>query len=169
MKLRTLLCAGAVGMATIACGTEQDPSETVERALASAQLNDVDAEWEGTGRVLHIKGEVPTATDRSRAEAVAKESLGTKGQVVNEVTVEGTHTEIADDLDSGIETRVENLFENDATLLDFDVDAEVLNGVVTLTGEVQTEAQKNRVTDLARTIPGVKDVANAVTVKPPAR
>jgi len=43
----------------------------------------------------------------------------------------------------------------------------VHNGVVTVKGEVRTAEEKNKVTELVRAAPGVKDMANALEIKPP--
>ena len=58
------------------------------------------------------------------------------------------------------------MIDNDATLRDRDISFDVVNGVVTVTGDVQTAAEKARVTELVREAPGVKDMANALTIKP---
>jgi len=43
---------------------------------------------------------------------------------------------------------------------------EVLDGVVTLSGSVQTQKQKTRAGTIAKKVKGVKSVANNITVQP---
>ena len=45
------------------------------------------------------------------------------------------------------------------------LDAISKNGVVTLTGTVETESQKNKATKLAKKVNGVKQVVNNLTIK----
>ena len=56
--------------------------------------------------------------------------------------------------------------EDDQVLRDRDIDFDVTNGVVTVKGEVRTVDEKTRVTELVRAAAGVKDMANALEVKP---
>jgi osmotically-inducible protein OsmY len=47
-----------------------------------------------------------------------------------------------------------------------DVNFEVVNGVVTIKGEVRSAQEKNRVTQIVKAAPGVKDFANALEIQP---
>ncbi len=47
------------------------------------------------------------------------------------------------------------------------IDVEVKNGVVTLTGQVATEKQKNKAESLAKKVKGVKSVINKIQITPP--
>jgi hyperosmotically inducible protein len=73
---------------------------------------------------------------------------------------------IANDLDGGIETRLDNLVDEEADLADDSIDFDANNGVVTITGTVKSTAERDKVGDLARSQPGVKDVVNSLEVKP---
>ena len=44
---------------------------------------------------------------------------------------------------------------------------EVANGMVVVKGWVRSAAERTRVEELAKAAPGVKDVANALEIKPP--
>lgn len=47
------------------------------------------------------------------------------------------------------------------------IDVDVKGGVVTLTGQVATEKQKNKAESLAKKVKGVKSVVNKVQITPP--
>jgi len=157
-----LVCAlGAAG-----CNRGPDPENQISKALKDAQLNDVKVDWDKDAHIAHLKGTVDQATDRQRAEDVASAAVGTSGRVLNEVTVKGLNERVADDLDGGIKTRLKDLVAADNNLKEHDIDFDVNNGVVTVKGSVASAAEKNRVTELVKTSPGVKDVANALEIKP---
>jgi osmotically-inducible protein OsmY len=73
---------------------------------------------------------------------------------------------IADDFDGALENRLDELVDNDPNLKDDGISFDANNGVVTITGDVDTTAERDRVGDIARSQPGVKDVVNSLEVKP---
>jgi osmotically-inducible protein OsmY len=87
--------------------------------------------------------------------------------VLNEVTIKGLNETTAGSLDGQIKNQLQKMLDNDPILRDRDVDFEVNNGVVTVKGEVRTADEKNKITELVRAAPGVKDMANALEIKPP--
>jgi osmotically-inducible protein OsmY len=46
-----------------------------------------------------------------------------------------------------------------------DVNIQVANGMVAITGEVRTADEKNKVEQLVKAAPGVKDVANGLQIR----
>lgn len=143
-----------------------DPQKTAEQALKDANLDKVSVDWDKDARVAHLKGTVDTADDRQRAETVASRAVGTSGRVLNEVTIAGNNEKNADDLDGGIKTRLKNLVSEDAVLKQRNIDFDVNNGMVTVKSDVRTAAEKGKVTDLIKTVPGVKDSVNSLEIKP---
>jgi osmotically-inducible protein OsmY len=93
-------------------------------------------------------------------------AVGTSGKVLNEVTIRGINDKTAGNFDGDIKNGLEKIINDDPTLRDRDISFDVVNGVVTVRGDVQTAAEKARVTELVREAPGVKDMANALTIKP---
>ena len=144
-----------------------NPTEQVQSGLRSANLNDVNVEWDTSARIAHLKGTVDRPTDRQRAEDIATATVGTTGTVLNEVTIKGLNDTTAGNLDSEIKSQLKKMRDADAILRDRDIDFEVNNGVVTVKGEVRNAEEKNKVTELVRAAPGVKDMANALEIKPP--
>jgi osmotically-inducible protein OsmY len=168
-RIAVLCVVGAVGAAAAGCSTASNPSEEVRSGLKAANLNEVEVEWDRSARIAHLKGTVDRATDRQRAEDIATATVGTTGKVLNEVTIKGLNDTTAGNLDSAIEGQLKKMRDADAILRDRDIDFEVHNGVVTVKGEVRTADEKNKVTELVRAAPGVKDMANALEIKPPKR
>ena len=140
-----------------------DYQARVNDDLKANKLDDVRADWKEDEKALHLKGEVQQASDKTRAEELAKQVVGTSGRVVNEVTVEGTNAEAMDDQ---LEQRLDQAFKEDdewdKDKLDLTFDSKA--GVVTITGDAPTEVAKARVEQKVRTIPGVKDVVNNLEV-----
>ena len=159
-----LALAAALGVA--ACNTGPNPSEDVLKALKAASLNDVVVEWDSAARIAHLKGTVDKPTDRQRANEIASATVGTTGTVLNEVTIKGLNETIAGNLDGEIKSQLKKMRENDPVLRDRDITFEINNGVVTVKGEVRTADEKNKVTELVKAAPGVKDMANALEIKP---
>jgi osmotically-inducible protein OsmY len=162
----------AVGAAVLAstvllgCTREPDVKEQVDRSLKQANLDEVNVDYDKNARVVHLKGSVDTAAERQRAEEVATSAVGTTGTVLNELTVAGMNDDTADDLDGQIKDRLKEMVSSDQVLRDRNVDFDVNNGVVTVSGDVRTASEKTKVTELVKSAPGVKDFANELEVKP---
>ena len=56
------------------------------------------------------------------------------------------------------------MVDRDTTLTDRDINFDVNNGVVTVKGRVRSAAEKNRVAELVKSAPGVKDFANGLEI-----
>jgi osmotically-inducible protein OsmY len=163
-----VLAAAALLMAapiTTACNRQPDVEEQVSKSLDEANLDNVNVEWDREAKVAHLKGEVQNPADRQKAEEIATAAVGTSGTVLNELTVSGMNEDTADDMDGQIRDRLAELIDNDPTLKDRNVDFDVNNGVVTAKGEVRTAAEKQKVTQLVKSAPGVKEFANSVEIK----
>ena len=165
---QSILAAGLVtGLAAVAaCNKGPDPSDNAQKALKSANLDDVKVDWDKDAHIAHLKGTVEAPADRTRAEEVATAAVGTSGRVLNEVTVKNLDEKTADDLDGRIKSDLKKMVDNDPVLRDRHIDFDVNNGVVTATGTVRTATEKQKVTALVRSEPGIRDMANAVEIKP---
>lgn len=166
--MRNWIAAGVVMVAVSATGCERQPDveDMAEGALQSVALDEkVNAEFDEAAGVVRLSGTVDSADQRSRAADAVRASIGAHAQVANEIVVEGAHEKAADDLDGGIEERFETLMEETKDLDGRDVDLRVENGVVTLSGAVRTDAERTKVEGLARSIPGVNQVINGITVE----
>jgi osmotically-inducible protein OsmY len=153
------------GFAASGCSTGPDPSADVTKALKDANLPQITVDWDGDARVAHLKGTVDQTADRQRAEELAAAAVGTSGKVLNEVTIRNINEKTAGDYDSRIKSDLSKLIDNDPLLKDQDIDFDVNNGAVTITGEVRSAQEKQRVGDIVHSAAGVKDMANALKIK----
>jgi osmotically-inducible protein OsmY len=167
MKHMRFATAVLIVVSMAACNRAPDPSDTAQKALKDANLADVKVDWDRDARIAHLKGTVDTPTDRQRAEDVAAAAVGTSGKVLNEVTIKGVNDRTAGDFDSDIKRTLKKMINDDPLLRDRDIDFDVNNGAVTVKGSVRTAAEKNKVTELVRAAPGVKELANALEIKEP--
>jgi osmotically-inducible protein OsmY len=69
--------------------------------------------------------------------------------------------------DATITARVKSRFAEDKTVAATRIQVETLKGVVQLSGFAVSEAEKQRAAQIAASVPGVKQVQNAVVVRPP--
>lgn len=152
-------------LATFACGRGPDTEENVRKALDQANISSVTVDVDEDAGVVHLSGTVDSMSDRTRAEEVAAAAVGTSGRVLNEVTVRGLNDDTAGDLDDEILNTLDRMVDNDPVLRERDINFEVANGAVTIKGEVRTAQEKSRVSDIVKSAPGVKDMANALDIR----
>lgn len=144
-----------------------DVSGPIKDALKSAGLKDVSVSQDRDKGVVTLKGKVDTDSDKARAESIAK-SLAA-GQVVgDEIAVlppgsESTAKAVNSDLDAGIKKNLDAaLLQNG---LHDQVKFSVTQGVVTLTGEVNSQALRSEAQQVATGVPNVTQVVNKLDVK----
>ena len=144
-----------------------DVTDNVRRSLDQAGFKDVSVSEDRDKGVVTLNGSVATESDKAQAESIAKEnaqSLVVADQIA--VRPPGNESEartIDSDLDKAIEKNL------DAALvkhrLKKDVKYDVKNGVVTLKGDVPSQAKRQQVEKLAAAVPNVKQVVNELEVK----
>jgi hyperosmotically inducible protein len=159
----------AVGMLAGCSQTEKPPdvAVSIRSALDQAGFKKVLVKQDRDKGVVTLGGQVEADADKSQAEALAKSLAG--GEVVaDEIAVlplgaESDARAINADLDKGIE---QNL---DAALIQSKlhkgVTYAVKSGVVTLTGEVDSQAKRREVATVAGAVPNVQQVVNDLQVK----
>jgi hyperosmotically inducible periplasmic protein len=174
MKMKGFSFAAFLVVVSLAVGCDRaadgpDYEARVNDQLKTANLNDnVKVDWKADERLLTLSGEVERAADKARAEELAQQVVGTAGRVVNEIEVEGADYGRVDDR---IEEQLDRMFE-DRTEWDFDgrgVSFDSEQGVVTITGTVESDATKQKIGQRARALDGVKDVVNKLDVDPKRR
>ena len=166
-RLSTIAAALLVAGGLTACNTAPDPGDQVRDALKAAAIDDVNVNYDRDSKAIHLRGSVESAAIKQRAEQVATKAVGTSGNVLNELTVEGTTGEkVADDLDGKIRTQLNDMVDADAILKDRDVNFDVNNGAVEIKGTVASAAEKDQVGKMVRGVQGVKDMANGLEVRP---
>src|SRR5262245_1248644 len=149
-----------------ACNRPIDPSNKVSDALKQANIDDVRANYDSDSKVVHLNGNVQTTAARDRAGEVAERAVGTSGKVLNEVTVENVDKNSANDNDGQIRSQLNDMVDRDPQLTDRSINFDVNNGAVEIKGTVASAAEKTKVTEMARSVTGVRDVANGLTVDP---
>ena len=117
--------------------------------------------------IVTLTGKVATDDDKARAESIARSIAGAE-VVSNQIGVrpagdESTAKKVDSDLDSGIDKNLEAMLIQHR--LRRDVKYDVANGVVTLRGDVPSQAQRSSIEKLAEQVPNVKQVVNELEVK----
>jgi len=167
--MRKYLIGVALGgvLVVAACNRGPDVQVMADGALASSAMADqVKAHYDREAKVVRLSGTVASDEAKTRATEAVTASVGSHAQIANEIVVQGRNEELADDLDGGIRQRFATLQGMTPLLKDQNVEIRVANGVVTLTGEVRSEADRTQAADMVRGIPGVRDVVNGTTIKP---
>ena len=167
--LVTLVTHMIVGTVAGCSGTTKSPdvSDSIRKSLDQAGLQDVSVSQDRDKGVVTLGGHVPSDSGRAQAESIAKSIAG--DQVVsNQIGVippagESEAKTVNSDLDKGIEKNL------DAALIQHrlhkGVKYDVKNGVVTLTGEVNSQARRAQVEKVASAVPNVQQVVNELQVK----
>jgi osmotically-inducible protein OsmY len=165
VALTALIAVGTI-MGCQTSAKSPDVSETIRKSLDQAGFKDVSVAQDRDKGIVTLGGKVATQSDKARAETLAQ-SLAA-GQVVADqiaVTPVGAGKETAavnSDLDEGIEKNLDAvLIQNKMHDL---VKYAVKNGVVTLTGQVNSEVQRTGAQQMASAIPNVLQVVNALDV-----
>ena len=166
MIRQLLWSAFLAAMCVAACERRPDTGEHVRKALGEARIDQVEVKVDDQANIVHLRGNVASMEERTRAQAVADAVVGTTGRVLNETTVKGLNEEDAGDLDRQIESALDRMIDRDSLLKQRDINFDVLNGMVTIKGEVRNADEKSRVGDLAKVAPGVKDIANGLAIHP---
>jgi hyperosmotically inducible protein len=144
-----------------------DVADNIHTALVQAGLKDVSVSQDRDKGVVTLGGQVTSDSDKTQAEALAK-SLAGPQVVADQIAVitpglEKESRAVNSDLDEGIEKNL------DAALilnrLHSDVKYEVKNGVVTLTGDVNSENKRAHAQKVASEVPNVTQVVNNLQVK----
>jgi osmotically-inducible protein OsmY len=159
----------AVGILAACSQTVKPPTiaASIRSALDQAGFKKVSVDEDRGKGVVTLGGSVGADADKAQAEALAKSLAG--GEVVaDQIAVlplgaESDARTMNSDLDNGIE---QNL---DAALIQSKlrkgVKCAVKSGVVTLTGEVDSQSRRRAVEKVAASVPNVQQVVNELQVK----
>jgi hyperosmotically inducible periplasmic protein len=170
LTLHSTLAALALMGILIGCSQtakSPDVSGDIRKSLDQASLKDVSVSQDRDKGVITLGGHVVADTQKAEAETIAKTAAA--GQVVaDEIVVlpqgmESQAKTVNTDLDKGIKSNldaalVQNQMQKNVT---YDVNA----GVVTLKGEVPSEAARTNTASVAMGVPNVKQVVNELQVK----
>jgi hyperosmotically inducible protein len=174
--LKTLnLCAASLALliAGLFVGCSQtstkspDVSGNIRQSLDQAGFKNVSVSQDREKGVVTLGGHVAADGDKAQAASIAMSIAG--GQVVsNQIAVippgsEGAAKAVNSDLDGGIEKNLDAaLIQNK---LHKSVKYDVKNSVVTLTGEVDSQLERQQAESIASSVPNVRQVVNELQVK----
>jgi hyperosmotically inducible periplasmic protein len=144
-----------------------DVSDSIRKSLDQAGLKDVSVSQDRDKGVVTLGGHVAGDADKSQAESIAK-SIATGQVVANQIAVmppggESEAKAVNSALDQGIEKNLHAaLIQNRLQKI---VKYDVKNGVVTLTGEVNSQSKRALAEQIASAVPNVKQVVNDLQIK----
>jgi hyperosmotically inducible periplasmic protein len=165
--LLTLLAVGVFVGCSGDSAKSPDVSDSIRKSLDQAGLKDVSVSQDRDKGIVTLGGQVASDNDKSQAESLAKSLAGAQ-VVANQIAVVPSGVEkeakaVNSDLDKGIEKNLDAaLIQN---RMHDNVKYDVKSGVVTLTGEVNSQAKRDRAEKVATTVPNVKQVVNDLQVK----
>lgn len=142
-------------------------SSSIRKSLDQAGLKDVSVSQDRDKGVVTLGGQVATQDSKTQAESIAKSFAG--GQVVaDEIAVvpSGQATEVKavnDDLDQGIGKNLDAILIQNK--MHDSVNYKVKNGVITLSGQVDSEEMRRNAQNLATSVPKVQQVVNDLQIK----
>jgi hyperosmotically inducible protein len=112
---------------------------------------------------VQLSGFVNERSQKDRAGTIAKDVPGAH-EVINNISVKSSQGSGQFVDDSTLTRRVKDVLGDDVYKYP-DVKVATANGTVQLSGFVNEQAQKDNAGKLAKSVPGVKDVINNITVK----
>ena len=139
----------------------------VEQALNQAGLKSVNVSQDRDKGVVTLTGDVETEADKQRAEGIAK-SMVRSAVIANEIGVRPSGLESeAKKVDSSLDSAIEKNFEALVVgrQLGHDIKYSAKNGVITLSGDVNSIERRNEIEHLAASVPNVKQVVYELQVK----
>jgi hyperosmotically inducible protein len=167
VAMLALLAVGILAGCSATATKSPDVSDSIRKSLDQAGFKDVSVKQDRDKGIVTLGGQVASESDKSQAESLAKSLAGT--QVVADqiavvpVGIEKEAKAVNSDLDDGIEKNLDAaLIQNK---MHDNVKYEVKSGVVTLTGEVNSQYKRDQAGTVAMSVPNVKQVVNDLQVK----
>ena len=167
VAMLALLAVGILAGCSATATKSPDVSDSIRKSLDQAGFKDVSVKQDRYKGIVTLGGQVASESDKSQAESLAKSLAGT--QVVADqiavvpVGIEKEAKAVNSDLDDGIEKNLDAaLIQNK---MHDNVKYEVKSGVVTLTGEVNSQYKRDQAGTVAMSVPNVKQVVNDLQVK----
>lgn len=173
-RMGLLIAVFAVG-ACSATRTQESAGEVIDDSVLTAKVKTAliddpvakagDVNVESYRGVVQLGGFVDSAEQKTRATEVARSVSGVK-EVRNDLRVSSQQATVGQVVDDGsLTAAVKGKLITDQTTESYKINVETQNGVVQLTGFVDSNEAKNRATEIARTIDGVKDIRNDLEIR----
>ena len=167
VAMLALIAVGTLVGCAAATQKSPDVSDSIRSALDSAGLKSVSVSQDRDKGIVTLEGQVASDSAKAQAESLAKSLAGSQ-VVANQIAVipvggEAEARVVNADLDKGIEMNLDAaLIQNK---MHDTVKYAVKSGVVTLTGEVNSQEQRDAAERVAKGVPNVQQVVNDLQVK----
>ncbi|MAI65882.1 MAG: transporter [Alteromonas sp.] len=149
--------------------------------LFNGNLDSFDINTDVKNGDVILTGKVENSVDKKLAEELVANidgvmSVDNKLTVIEDRDMDSMTSKMSDDMEEGYEegaseltdakiaTVVKTRLLMDTDISGFDIDVDVENGVVTLTGTVDSDAEEDLAIEIAKNASDVKDVENNLTV-----
>ena len=164
-----------VTILTVGCATTQPlggqasdaaiTSKVKSKIAADPEVNPFRIDVDTHDGVVTLRGKVEKAVARDEAE---KHAAATRGvtSVRNQITVVGANADGSFLSDKGIAAKVKSKLAADPELNPFNIDVDVEDGHVTLSGAVRSATARAEAEKLAANTKGVTGVSNELEVVP---
>ena len=167
LAMITLIDVGILAGCSETVAKSPDVSDSIRKSLDQEGFKDVSITQDRDKGIVTLGGQVASEDAKAQAQSLAKSLAGAQ-VVANQIAVVPVGVEkeakaVNSDLDQGIEKNldaaliVNNMHDN--------VKYDVKSGVVTLTGEVNSQNKRNQAEKVASSVPNVKQVVNSLQVK----
>jgi hyperosmotically inducible protein len=167
LAMLTLFVGGVLAGCFATATKSPDVSDSIRKSLDQAGFKEVSVSQDRDKGIVTLGGQVASESDKLHAEALARSLAGAQ-VVADQIAVipigaEREAKAVNSDLDAGIEKNMDAaLIQN---RLHENVKYEVKSGVVTLTGEVNSQFKRDRAESVAAGVPNVKQIVNDLQVK----
>lgn len=163
----------AATLITLGCATNRPAGEQIDDAVitskiktkltADPEVNPFNIDVDTEDGVVRLSGKVSQAEARREAVRLARDTQGVR-RVINEITVgERTVSDRVDD--ASIVTRLKAKITADPDLNPLNIDVDSEDGVVTLSGQVESNENREEAERLAKNTEGVRKVNNRLKVQ----
>jgi hyperosmotically inducible protein len=171
LKLLNSMMALLMAVCLSACSNSPskspDVADNIRKSLDQANLKDVSVSQDRDKGVVTLTGTTASESDKVQAGSIAKSMAGSQ-VVANEIAVRppddaSTAKKVESDTDSAIDKNLHAVLVKNR--LDHSVKYDVKNGVVTLSGTVDSQSKRAAVEKMATKVPNVQQVVNELEVK----
>ena len=166
-SMMVLLVAGCFSACSSSPSKSPDVADNIRRSLDQSNLKDVSVSQDRDKGVVTLTGTTASDSDKAQAESIARSIAGSQ-VVANEIAVRppndaSTAKKVESDLDSAIDKNLHAVLVKNR--LEHSVKYDVKNGVVTLSGTVNSQSKRAEVEKMATRVPNVQQVVNELEVK----
>jgi hyperosmotically inducible periplasmic protein len=166
----------AVALMTAGCAQTDTGITTAVKSKFAAddQVKAYQIDVDTRDKVVTLKGSVDTPAAKTRAVELARNTDGVRS-VTDNITVSGALGSASPSIpdaaqatlsDGGITALVKSKLLGDPDVSGLKIDVDTENGVVTLKGQVRTQAERDEAIRLTREVDGVKSVQDQLTIVP---